>query len=48
MKAWEYLFFVDLEGHKDDEPVKAALTELEKVSILVKVLGSYPKADDNV
>lgn len=48
MKAWEYIFFVDLEGHVDDEPVKAALSELQKVSILAKVLGSYPKADDNV
>lgn len=48
MKAWEYIFFVDLEGHIDDKPVKDALAELEKVSILVKMLGSYPKAADNV
>lgn len=48
MKAWEYMFFVDIEGHKDDEPVKEALAELGKASILVKMLGSYPRADDNV
>ena len=45
MKAWEYIFFVDLEGHIEDEPVKEALKELEKESILVKMLGSYPKAE---
>ena len=45
VKAWEYIFFVDLEGHIDDEPVKEALGELEKESLLVKMLGSYPKAE---
>ena len=45
MKAWEYIFFVDLEGHIDDEPIREALQELEKKSILVKMLGSYPKAE---
>ena len=48
MKAWEYLFFVDIEGHIDDRPVRQALTELEKHSVLVKMLGSYPKARDDV
>ena len=47
IKAWEYIFFVDIEGHIDDEPVKGALEELEKESILVKMLGSYPKAETN-
>jgi chorismate mutase/prephenate dehydratase len=46
VKAWEYIFFVDLEGHIDDEPVKEALGELEKESLLVKMLGSYPKAEN--
>lgn len=45
VKAWEYIFFVDIEGHIDDRPVKEALEELEKESILVKMLGSYPKAE---
>lgn len=48
MKAWEYIFFVDIEGHIDDKPVKEALRELEKESILVKMLGSYPKAEGDV
>ena len=47
VKAWEYIFFVDLEGHIDDKEVKEALEELEKESILVKMLGSYPKAAAN-
>lgn len=45
VKAWEYIFFVDLEGHIDDESVREALQELEEKSILVKMLGSYPKAE---
>ncbi len=48
MKAWEYIFFVDMVGHIDDEPVKRGIDELEKMSIFVKFLGSYPKADNDV
>jgi chorismate mutase/prephenate dehydratase len=48
MKAWEYIFFVDMMGHIDDEPIKKGLEKLESVSILVKFLGSYPKADSDV
>jgi chorismate mutase/prephenate dehydratase len=48
VKVWEYIFFVDLEGHINDEPVKEALEELEKESLLVKMLGSYPKAEGDV
>ena len=48
MKAWEYIFFVDIDGHIEDQPVRIALEELEKYSLLVKVLGSYPKADKYV
>jgi len=43
-KAWEYNFYMDLEGHHEDRPVRAALDNLEKISLFVKVLGSYPKA----
>jgi chorismate mutase/prephenate dehydratase len=42
-KSWEYFFFVDVEGHSEDERMKQALAELEKVSTRVKILGSYPK-----
>jgi chorismate mutase/prephenate dehydratase len=41
---WDYVFFVDIEGHKDDELVANALHELEKDVTLFKVLGSYPRA----
>ena len=39
---WEYLFFVDLVGHRDDEAVKAALAELAGKASFLKLLGSYP------
>jgi len=41
---WEYIFFVDIEGHQSDEKVAAALAELKQVAAFVKVLGSYPVA----
>jgi chorismate mutase/prephenate dehydratase len=41
-KAWDYYFFMDLEGHKDDPNVKKALKELENKCKFLKVLGSYP------
>ena len=43
---WEYLFFIDLVGHRDDPPVKAALDELAKIAPFLKLLGSYPAALD--
>ena len=42
--AWDYVFFVDLEGHRDDPAVAQALVELEQHVTMLKVLGSYPKA----
>jgi len=41
---WDYVFFVDVEGHREDERVKSALAELERQARLFKVLGSYPCA----
>jgi len=41
---WEYVFFVDIEGHQQDEKVAAALAELKNIASFVKVLGSYPVA----
>jgi len=43
-KAWEYLFYVDVEGHVEDQPVKAALEALRPHCQVLKVLGSYPVA----
>jgi chorismate mutase/prephenate dehydratase len=41
---WEYLFFVDIEGHRDDANVAAALAEVSRIAGFLKVLGSYPMA----
>lgn len=41
---WDYVFFVDIEGHVSDERVAAALAELKKEAAQLKVLGSYPRA----
>ncbi|MBM3255804.1 MAG: ACT domain-containing protein, partial [Candidatus Omnitrophica bacterium] len=41
-KAWDYYFFVDLEGHKENAKVKSALRELENKCRFLKILGSYP------
>ncbi len=41
---WEYLFFVDLEGHQDDPAVAAALADLRHKAPFLKLLGSYPAA----
>lgn len=41
-KAWEYLFFVDIEGHVDEDRVKKALEEIKGRCLFMKILGSYP------
>jgi len=41
---WEYVFYMDIEGHQADVNVAAALVELKQVAAFVKVLGSYPVA----
>jgi chorismate mutase/prephenate dehydratase len=43
-KNWEYVFFIDLDGHASVTPVAEALAELESRSSLFRVLGAYPKA----
>lgn len=42
LKAWEYYFFVDMEGHYESKKLKVALSELAKGCSYLKVLGSYP------
>jgi chorismate mutase/prephenate dehydratase len=44
-KAWDYVFFVDLDGHVSDEPVARAMKAVGRACELVKVLGSYPRAE---
>ncbi|NND37619.1 MAG: prephenate dehydratase [Gammaproteobacteria bacterium] len=43
-KKWHYVFFIDLNGHAEDENVATALAELRKHAQLFRLLGSYPKA----
>ena len=43
-KRWDYVFFIDIEGHADESPVADALAVLEENSSLFRVLGAYPKA----
>lgn len=40
---WEYLFFIDIDGHIQDTPVQQALHEVEQQTSQLKLLGSYPK-----
>jgi len=41
---WSYVFFIDVDGHAETEPLKTALIEMQKQASLTRVLGSYPKA----
>ena len=41
-KAWEYIFFVDVEGHIDEERVNKAVEEVKGRCLFMKILGSYP------
>lgn len=43
-KAWQYFFFIDMEGHLTDKKINRALKGLEKGCKVLKVLGSYPAA----
>ncbi len=45
IKRWEYLFFIDIEGHRQDEKIKRALAEVEAAAGYFRVLGAYPCAD---
>ena len=42
--TWEYYFYIDIEGHRDDPTVSVALADLEKKAAFLKILGSYPRA----
>jgi len=43
-KKWDYVFFLDLDGHADEQHVRKALDEMKAHASLFKVLGSFPKA----
>ncbi|MBE7560052.1 prephenate dehydratase [bacterium] len=40
--AWEYMFFIDCDGHREDEKLKRVLASLEQDCLYLKLLGSYP------
>ena len=42
-KKWEYVFFIDLEGHANEPHITKALSKLKNNSSLFKILGAYPK-----
>jgi chorismate mutase / prephenate dehydratase len=41
-KPWEYMFFIDFKGHKEESGVRRVIKKLERNCIFLKVLGSYP------
>ncbi len=41
-KAWEYIFFVDMEGHIEDKKVRKAIENMKEGCLYLKILGSYP------
>ncbi|MDR2644915.1 MAG: prephenate dehydratase [Endomicrobium sp.] len=43
-KVWKYMFFVDFKGHVKDQNIVKAIKSLERKSVFVKSLGSYPRA----
>jgi len=43
-RPWEYNFYLDFEGHREDRICQDALKSLDEYALFVKVLGSYPKA----
>ena len=42
--TWAYVFFIEFEGHQNDEYIHRILDEVSENSRMLKVLGSYPKA----
>jgi len=42
LRPWDYVFFIDMEGHLKDERVNNALEQVKEVTLAMKVLGSYP------
>jgi chorismate mutase/prephenate dehydratase len=43
-RKWDYVFFIDVEGHAASEPLATALGQLKGQASLCRVLGSYPRA----
>ena len=43
VKNWSYVFFIDIDGHIDEQPIQNTIELLTNRDIEVKFLGSYPK-----
>ncbi len=43
-QAWDYNFFIDIEGHADDERVRQVIEAIEAQAAMLKILGAYPRA----
>jgi len=43
-KNWDYVFFIDVDGHAEESPLSEALKELQENSSLFRIVGAYPKA----
>lgn len=41
---WEYVFFIDFEGHQDEPHIRTALSDVESEAAFLKILGAYPKS----
>lgn len=42
---WDYYFFVDFEGHREDENVQKVIEKVEEYCVFLKILGSYPRGE---
>jgi chorismate mutase/prephenate dehydratase len=45
-RNWEYLFFLDVEGHANGRKIAECLRRMEKVTTFIKILGSYPRGEE--
>jgi chorismate mutase/prephenate dehydratase len=43
-RPWEYVFYLDLKGHRRERRVQRALQDVERSALRLKILGSYPAA----
>lgn len=43
-RPWEYVFFIDFDGHENDRKVQDLMDELKRATLFIKSLGSYPRA----
>ena len=44
-RPWEYIFFIDFQGHIEDKPIQTAIEKIKTSCLFFKVLGSYPSAN---